>query len=202
MGAMNRVFALKLVTIIAATYARQLVGYINTDNEASRKMVVLDHCGKFLWSLPTYPKQVFVGFDDSLIVITESSKKTNIATVYSRDGKLMAGPVHDVGTFLSLGADNVMYFANCLVKDPSTPDNLAVHARSSTLEMLGTASVAGLCDIHDAVLLNDGMLLFPQRANKGGIQMGRVETSSPGLARTAWPTRLCDNQRTGWIAAW
>jgi hypothetical protein len=54
------------------------------------------------------------------------------------------------------------------------------------------------------VLLDDGQLLIT-RTHFGQpmeLELVRMATASPGLARTAWPTHHRDNARTGWIAAW
>ena len=193
----------KKVKVIAATYAHQLVGYYDVDDETSRHLVVLDRCGKFQWSAPVQPKQVLLGFDDALIVLSPSSTGKNAASVYSRDGRRLAGPVNDVGTLLALGADNVVYVGVC--DNVGEDRHLSIRALSPTLEQLASLGVGGLCSERhepDAVLLEDGLLLVPAREEKQGVLVGFVETASPGLARTAWPTRMRDNLRSGWVASW
>ena len=196
----------KPVSIQAAAYSRRLIGEARVDFYSPADLVVLDECGNLKWARgQEMSYTVLVGFGDSLLVREYTHPNTLKYYRISIDGTVMAGPA-DYGDFvfpLALGADDVLYLSRCVPCDAPCDHNhsLEIIAVSDSLAVLDRIDVGPYCDQASAVLLDDGLMVVT-RVGKGHAEFVRIQTASPGLARTAWPTIRRDNERTGWVAPW
>ena len=150
-----------------------------------------------------------VGFDDSLLIVAWPTSEKIEYYLSSIDGSILAEPRRiSMGELnagpLALGADGVWYFVNCTNMYGRMGD-LEVLALSPSLEVIARLDAGYSCSIAGGVevaLLDDGTLLIPRRGKDFTGEIVRIATASPGLARTAWPKHMRDNENTGWIAAW
>jgi hypothetical protein len=55
------------------------------------------------------------------------------------------------------------------------------------------------CNVGNALLTDDGMLYFARL--RSFVEFVPVQTTSPSLAKTAWPSSPHDNRATGWLGA-
>jgi len=192
------------VSVDEAAYSRRLIGWARVKGFDPTDLVVVDECGNLQWSRgPAYGYMVLVGFDDSLLV-REFHGGDPVFYRFSIDGAVLAGPSKFGDSMpLALGADGVLYLARRVpCSYPCDYDNsLEVVAVSESLEVLDRIDVGPYSHKASAVLLDDGLMVVV-RDGRTGIDFVRIQTASPGLARTAWPTIRRDNERTGWVAPW
>jgi len=193
------------VSVQVAAYSHRLIGEARVNGNTPADLVVVDECGNMKWSLGKSNRyEVLVGFDDSIVVGEYKYPTTPAFYRYSIDGELLAGPAKfGESTLLALGADDVLYLAGCArCSDPCDHDfDLEVIAVSESMEVLDRINVGSYCTNASAVLLDDGLMVV-MRVGKGATEFVRIQTASPGLARTAWPTIRRDNERTAWVAPW
>ncbi|MCL2825573.1 MAG: hypothetical protein FWD57_16395 [Polyangiaceae bacterium] len=195
----------KKVNVYGAAFSRKLLASYSYSPE----LFVLDECGQLVWSLQAY-NAVFahsiVGFDDSLLTTATAYNGVDYGERklyrYSIDGTVLAGPYSTGGVTnpLALGADGVYYVATCPLGD--TEGDLELLALSESFELVDKVNLGPPCGA-SGVLLDDGMLVITRSTVPDyKPEFVRVQTASPGLAKTAWPTNGRDNSRTAWLAAW
>ena len=103
------------------------------------------------------------------------------------------------GTPSSLGADGTLYTTHCSPVDGGT-STVTVTAYSPTLDELWAIDIGSPCSYSGTALADDGVLYFA-RNETSRLEIIAIQTASPGLAPTAWPTHFHDNRRTGWLSA-
>ncbi|MCL2825266.1 MAG: hypothetical protein FWD57_14845, partial [Polyangiaceae bacterium] len=109
---------------------------------------------------------------------------------YAINGELLAGPGEWFDRYLALGADGVSYVAKCV----GSGGNLEVVALSPSLDVIDRLDLGPNCFYgSEAVLLDDGLLIVHRRLPDNNTELVRIATASPGLAKTAWPTKMRDN---------
>jgi len=161
----------------------------------------LDKCGKLLWSFPNtsstswFPE--LVGYNDELLV--DGDRRNDSAYVYSRSGERLQGPRPIRGAPTSLGADNTIYNIECSgdLSQEATA-SLAIVAYSWAIKELWSLDLGKVCTSSGTALADDGVL-YVTRQLSDGIEVIAVQTASPGLAPTAYPTRDNNNRRTRWL---
>ncbi|MCL2823855.1 MAG: hypothetical protein FWD57_07690 [Polyangiaceae bacterium] len=193
------------VSVQAAAYSRRLIGAAQIKPFDPAELVVLDECGKLKWARgPKDGYHVLVGFDDSLVVGEYKEHNTPVFYRFSIDGTVIAGPASYANWVFpfAIGADDVLYLASCVPCYPCYHDkDLEVIAVSQSMEVIDRINLGGSCRRVSAVLLDDGLMVV-MRVGLEGNDFVRIQTASPGLARTAWPAVRRDNERTGWVAPW
>jgi hypothetical protein len=154
----------------------------------------LDPCGQPAWSLPeTGSWRVDVaGFGDALLAYSGGN-----ASWYSTEGALLRGPRPLGGFSTALGADGTLYNTVCSQQDERNAD-MSLVAYSLELTESWKLDLGKPCTYSGTVLADDGVL-YIARELPDGIEVLAVQTASPGLAPTAWPTRWHDNRQTGWL---
>ena len=120
------------------------------------------------------------------------------ASWYSAEGALRQGPRPVPGFATTLGADGTVYTTACSQQDARTSD-LSLVAYSSELTSMWRLELGKPCTYSGTALADDGVL-YLARELIDGIEILAIQTASPGLAPTAWPTRRHDNRRTNWLS--
>lgn len=194
--------------LLYAAYGKRLLA--SPFGFGSRKIHILDECGVHQWTTPELQHfRMFIGFDDALHLTTPVDANTPAGAkyasyIYSRDGQKLAGPGEGFDLPLALGADGVAYYGKCVAPtNPSHLDELEVVAVAPSLEVKARLNVGGACPFSNAFLMDDGQLWIVHKPSGASTtQISRLQTASPGLAKTAWPTHFHDNARTGWVSPW
>ena len=201
------------VRILGATYSRRLIGQYRGQSHDREYTVLLDECGTHQATIPTFPDLFVydvaaVGFNNSVLFtgVLETAQRP-VHFLVDTDGTVLSEPkniARDSGCAqrLALGGDGIWYFAVCKICDGMSGDDLSLVALSPSLDIIDELDIGDSCYIGDATLLDDGTMLLARGANGYKLEFLRIATSSPGLARTAWPKAMRDNERTGWIAGW
>jgi hypothetical protein len=119
-------------------------------------------------------------------------------TVYRRDGSIAAGPTPSQGWPLVVGADGVIYTTGSVKTDGGTlAPRIVAHSRE--LEELWQLDDPDLDGAFDAVLDETGVLYYLGYGGNGGFLLVAIQTQSPGLAQSSWPSLRHDNHRTQWL---
>ena len=120
--------------------------------------------------------------------------------VYSSDGKILLGPKPTRGTLMAAGADGTMYSLECSNWDTALAE-LTIHAYSSELGEQWSMNLGQGCIQIAGALADDGQLYVVHPLGLAGVEleMIAIQTQSPGLAKSAMPTRGFNNRRTGWL---
>jgi len=185
-----------------ASYSSLVASYMDINAEHYwLRIQVLDRCGKLKWSFPTdaYMNAFLVGFDDTLVALYGDN-----AFVYSADGERQVGPVPlDTHYYpLAIGDDGTIYYMYCTEVYGIETGEMSVHAYSSSLELLWSVELGKPCLDEPPVLANDGVLYVLRSKSEQyppHLELTAIQTASPGLANTAYPTLRSNNRRTGWI---
>jgi len=161
----------------------------------------LDRCNEPKWSFPTdkYMDVVLAGFDDSLVAIYGDE-----AFIYSAEGEQQVGPAPlDTHYYpKAIGADGTLYYTYCTELYNKDAGEMSVQAYSSSLELLWSVELGKPCLDEPPVLANDGVLYVLRSKSEQyppHLELTAIQTASPGLANTAYPTLRSNNRRTGWI---
>jgi len=168
---------------------------------------VMDMCGNLQWSFPSAKAAfaVLVGFADTIVAIYGGQP-----VIYSSDGEVKAGPIpldeYDHHPW-AIGADGTIYYAYCTDFFNMDASAMSVQAYSPQLELLWSVELGKSCTDEPFVLADDGRLYvlrstfeeFPDHLELKGLELTAIQTASPGLANTAYPTLRTNNRRTGWI---
>lgn len=120
--------------------------------------------------------------------------------VYSSDGKILLGPKPTRGTLMAAGADGTMYSLECTDWDTALAE-LRIHAYSPDLDEQWSMSLGQGCIQIAGALADDGVLYVVRPVPLAGVEleMIAIQTTSPGLAKSAMPTRGFNNRRSGWL---
>jgi hypothetical protein len=156
---------------------------------------MMDRCGSPLWSLPNTPGFwlfQLVSFGDQSLIRHDSS-----LIWYSALGGEVQPPVAIAATPTGIGADGTIYAIECSSTDMKLA-NMTLRAYSQDLSEIWHLDLGPPCTNSGTALADDGML-FVAREGMSGIEVLGIQTLSPGLAKTSWPTRQHDNARTGWL---
>jgi len=166
----------------------------------------MDKCGDQKWSFPS-GKSLYanlVGFNDTIL-----TNYGDEAFIYSSDGEPLVGPAPlDLHYFpKAIGADGTLYYNYCTELYQKDRGVASVQAYSPQLELLWSVELGKSCTDEPFVLADDGRLYvlrstfeeFPDHLELKGLELTAIQTASPGLANTAYPTLRTNNRRTGWI---
>jgi outer membrane protein assembly factor BamB len=169
--------------------------YVEVNGNLKSRMHFFDKCGNLRWSLPnTSSWGIFLaGFDDALFVLNGDRE----GAWYSPDGEILVGPKTVAGIPWILGADGTVYSTSCAPGDPET-STLSVFAYGADLQEKWSVPIGAPCT-HTSMALGDDGVLYLARQGPSQTTITAIQTSSPGLAPTAWPARWVNNRRTGWL---
>jgi hypothetical protein len=124
--------------------------------------------------------------------------------LYAPDGTVVKGPVSAQGEPYLAGADGTIYTVNCVSSSPKANEIIAY---SSDLKELWRLSLGAenQCPGGNGVLDDDGVL-YLARGTSGALADGggraeivAIQTQSPGLAESSWPSLRHDNRGTMWL---
>jgi hypothetical protein len=79
---------------------------------------------------------------------------------------------------------------------PTPPSTLV--ALSPAVETLWTHDLPGVFGNYATAVLADDGILYAQMTTNAGNEIIAIETTSPGLASSSWPTRRHDNRSSNW----
>jgi outer membrane protein assembly factor BamB len=166
-------------------------------------MVVFDRCGKHKWS--GSPKGSGVMVSGERLAIGTTTQVGELL-LFNTEGQIVAGPVPVEGWPIVTGADGTIYNYRCL--DGVDPINRIV-AYSTALEELWRIDLGGDACYYitgNVVLDDDGMMYLMRAGRAGGgaiesTEVIAIQTRSPGLADSSWPSRRHDNRGTAWLVS-
>jgi len=183
-----------------ASFSSLIISYLDLENYSFRIHAV-DRCSEPKWSFPTdkYMDIVLAGFDDSLVGIYGEE-----AFIYSATGEQQAGPAPlDFHYYpKAIGADGTLYYTYCTELYNKDAGEMSVQAYSPSLELLWSVELGKPCLDAPPVLADDGVLYVLRSKKEQSpphLELTAIQTASPGLANTAYPTIRSNNRRTGWI---
>jgi outer membrane protein assembly factor BamB len=160
---------------------------------------VLDPCSRDKWTLPASRPQwpVLLGQDDELYVVERDDVpgSDTYVSVYGADGTRKLGPVHAAPPWV-LGADGTVYGLSCDSGHPESPSRL--HAYDPAFNELWRIELGDICPNGSAIIAPDGTLYFTQFA-PSHTDVVAVQTASPGMLPSSWPTRRLNARATGWL---
>lgn len=180
-------------------------GILVADRNCQR-ILLLDTCGRQVWSVDV-PSTTTCGSGPVVVgpgeisyvpmLSGEDSQPTGIVAV-NPEGTIAAR--RDVRSDLpwAVGADGTVYAIDVSGAKLSS----RIVALSPTLEELWQLDPGGESRNHwygtiNAVMTSDGVL-FTRLATVDGPQAVAIQTTSPGLAASSWPTFRHDNQSSNW----
>jgi hypothetical protein len=192
-----------IVPVGHSTYSGLLAGrLVDVQAELKWRSYLLDKCGELLWGFPKDGSWLvsLVGFDETLLVgnVDGGSKS---AYLYSVTGERLKGPVVMPGMPTTLGADGTYYVTECSATTDSLSE-MTIRAYSPDVAPLWSLELGRPCIYSPLVLADDGVLYVAREHTDGvedGIEVLAIQTRSPGVAPTAWPTRQHDNRATFWL---
>jgi hypothetical protein len=112
----------------------------------------------------------------------------------------VAGPTPAEGWPIAAGADGTIYTFRC--QDVGTTSINRVLAYSYDLTELWRYDLGGnACKgmTGNVVLDDDGVMYLMRRGDVGGTEVMAIQTRSPGLADSSWPSFRHDNRGTAWL---
>jgi hypothetical protein len=141
-----------------------------------------------------------VGFDGVMYATGSQQKNRNDPSIpnqiiaIQRDGTRVEPSVPSFGPVVAVGADDTVYTTNC---SDSFPVRMELVAYNQFLAEKWRLAIGGNCAATNFLITDDGLLYFARPAVN--IELVAVQTPSPGLARTAWPSSRHDNRATSWL---
>jgi len=170
---------------------------------------VYDACGSLRWSkwnnrAPKTSGVVTAG--EHLVVVSYDTDdhgtplSPSMMTLYNAAGAVVGQPAPVEGRPLAAGADGTIYTVRC---EDSTPAINRVLAYSANLQPLWSFDLGGdLCKgMNGNVVLDDDGVMYLKRSSPNiyGTQVMAIQTQSPGLAHSSWPSWRHDNRGTAWL---
>jgi hypothetical protein len=177
-------------------------GVVAIDEDSTGVRVVsLDTCGKEAWSTSVRTGCArawggVVGPGEIIYFSTQSCDVPSDITLVGvgPDGAVVSGPVAtDVGPW-AVGADGTLYAAS----QSSATRKSRLVAFSPALTELWHLDLDGLLVDSNLALADDGLLYARLQTGSGDETVVAIQTTSPGLAASSWPTFEHDNRATNW----
>jgi hypothetical protein len=154
-----------------------------------------------MWSLPAdFSTYLYAeGVGPLGVAYVSSWTRTSTAST-SGERKLMAiapegtvlATARTPGLLMAIGADGTVYLPDCSTQP------VEIVALGDRLGGLWRLPIEGRCP--EDVLLGDGGLLYLLTWQDPSYRIVAVQTTSPGLAPTGWPTPGHDARSTRWLA--
>ncbi len=127
---------------------------------------------------------------------TRNPESPNHVFAVRSDGSKVANTVETIGRVVAFGADETVYILDCSKFSSRLPNLIGL---GPDLIEKWRLPVPGYCGVTNVVLADDGMLYFGRPATGDGTEIVAIQTPSPGLARSAWPTWRHDKRATAWL---
>lgn len=163
------------------------------------QITALDRCSRPRFTLtaerPQWP--VLIGPGDQLYVVERDDVEGSptFVSVYSPDGVRVKGPVA-MAIPWAIGADGTIYGVACDTPGVDGPSRL--HAYNAELEEQWMLPLGDSCPTAGPIIDDSGKLYFVWYRDLAS-EVVTVQTTSPGLADTAWPIRRHDVRGAGWV---
>jgi hypothetical protein len=119
--------------------------------------------------------------------------------LYDGDGNVVGQPAPAEGRPLAAGGDGTIYTVGCVASQPPTD---RISAYSLDLKPLWNIDLGGAClGMTGNVVLDDNGVMYLMRSSPNiyGTQVMAIQTRSPGLADSSWPSWRHDNRGTAWL---
>lgn len=122
-------------------------------------------------------------------------------SLYDVYGNVVGGPVEGAGKPFVAGADGAIYTVNC--EQSSSKANQVVAYSADLTEMWRIdIGLVDNCPVGNGVLDRDGVLYLTHAMGTGqGVEVVAVQTQSPGLAESSWPSLRHDNRGSSWLVS-
>jgi hypothetical protein len=161
-------------------------------------IIVFDTCGVSRWAgSPIGGGGVMASGE---LIVVSTSTQVGQLMLFNTGGGIVAGPSPAEGQPLAAGADGTIYMVSC---QGGTPSLNLILAYSSDLRELWRFDLGGdfcMGMTGNVVLDDDGvMYLMRSSPNISGTQLMAIQTGSPGLADSSWPSWRHDNRGTAWL---
>jgi outer membrane protein assembly factor BamB len=118
---------------------------------------------------------------------------------YAADGKVVQGPIAGQGEPYLAGADGTIYTVNCASSSPKANELIAYSTDLREIWRLDLG-VSNNCPAGNGVLDDDGVLyLVRGHKEEWAVEILAIQTQSPGLAESSWPSLRHDNRGTMWL---
>ncbi len=106
-------------------------------------------------------------------------------------------PTKEASTGL-VGADGIAYV---FMSDPTRGLGSTLVALDTTRDYreIWRVDLGARVFLHGAALSDEGVLYVGATNEKANSELVAIQTTSPGLAKTGWPTFRHDNRQTGWV---
>ncbi len=124
--------------------------------------------------------------------------------LWAPDGKKVLGPKPGDGRPLAVGADGTIYTTSCIsLRRAPEYYTASISAFSPDLELLWRLDLGNLCTVGSAALDEDGVLYVVRQLGRDHVtsELVAIQTASPGLADSSWPSWRHDNQGTSWLVS-
>ena len=176
---------------------------VNRDTSNGTRMVLLDPCGGGqVWAVDLqqaglcFGQEAIVGPGEIAFVQMAPCKATStsqlqIVAIDTATGRIVGGPTPHVETPWVVGSDGTLYAAD--LGDLNGLTKTRIVALSPDLRELYHVDIDGALGQASAALSDDGVL-YAQTSSA----VVAVQTTSPGLAQSSWPTYRHDNRSSNW----
>jgi outer membrane protein assembly factor BamB len=159
----------------------------------------LDPCSRPRWTIdPSRPQwPALIAPNDDLLVVERDDVQGSPTFVsrYSPDGTKVVASAPAAPPW-AIGADGTIYGVTCDSPGYEGPSRLIAYDPS--LHELWRLELGPSCPTTTPVIGDDGIMYFGRWV--GDVtDLIAVQTSSPGLAKSGWPTRRHDALGTGWV---
>jgi outer membrane protein assembly factor BamB len=169
-----------------------------------------DCCGRLKWTTlasSTYAdRSGVISFGEVLVStkwdIDSSGNRTSADRMYryASDGAIVQGPVSGVGEPYLAGADGTIYTVNCEYSSPKANQIIAYTSDLRELWRLDFGAV-DQCPVGNGILDDNGILYLARgKGSTEGVEIVAIQTQSPGLAESSWPSLRHDNRGTMWLS--
>jgi outer membrane protein assembly factor BamB len=158
---------------------------------------VFDTCGEKRWSTDFHTSGVIA--QGELLAVTTDGK-TGSLFLSDMQGNIVVGPSPAEGVPIAAGADGTIYTLRSQVGSTGISRILAYSQDLNELWRLDLVGQVGDGMTGNVVLDDDGVMFFTRLTQDGvGTEMIAIQTASPGLADSSWPSLRHDNRGTAWL---
>jgi hypothetical protein len=174
---------------------------VDKNNSAGLRVLLLDTCGEQMFSVTVpganlcFAPTVIVGQGEIAYLQVDPCggglSNPQVVGIDLTTGQIVTGPTALVEVPWIAGADGTLFAADLFGQRGTAQTRIV--ALSAQLQELWHLDVDGGLENGSAIITDDGVL-FAQTTN-GVIA---IQTASPGLARSSWPTFRHDNQSSNW----
>jgi outer membrane protein assembly factor BamB len=160
---------------------------------------VFDTCGRM--RLSGVPPGSGLMVPGELLALATSSQSGTLVLLDTA-GNTVGGPAPAEGAVIAVGADGTIYTFRCQDADNAINRILAYSYDLQELWRLELGSAIGCPGITGNVVLDDSGVMFLTRPGDPGTdstEVVAIQTASPGLADSSWPSLRHDNRGTAWL---